>query len=29
MLRERRTIAELEILLDERLRVLRATGAAA
>jgi hypothetical protein len=29
MLRERRTIAELEILLEERLRVLRATGAAA
>jgi hypothetical protein len=29
MLRERRTLAELEILLDERLRLLRATGAAA
>ena len=29
MLRERRTVAELEILLDERLRRLRAAGAAA
>lgn len=29
MLRERRTVAELEILLDERLRLLRATGEAA
>jgi hypothetical protein len=29
MLRERRTIAELEMLLDERLRLLRATGEAA
>ena len=29
MLLERRTIAELEVLLDERLRLLRGTGNAA
>ena len=28
MLLERRTLAELEVLLDERLRLLRATGEA-